>query len=152
MHLTPGQDGYWIRGMTTSEGAEMEVQFHEGTVSLPVTGTRTGAVVEAGETQQAAQAPRQLGRSRHACADYPPEMGTAPASSSTSERRKTGRRYLVYLRGRTTAEVFYDYTGSYLAHQDRGGWVFYTKAPVAGEPIEKVWIPWHRIVSVEIVG
>jgi len=117
MQLTPGPESYWIRDMTTSEGAEMEAQFFEGTVNLPVTVSETKAGL-----------------------------------IRPSERRKTDRRYLVYLRGRTTAEVFYDYTGSYLAHQDRGGWVFYTKAPVAGEPIEKVWIPWHRIVSVEIVG
>jgi len=132
--------------MTTSEGAEMEAQFFEGTVNLPVTGSESTA--EAGASHAGAHMGNTFGQTPQRAV---PDAGP-PASSTPSERRKTDRRYLVYLRGRTTAEVFYDYTGSYLAHQDRGGWVFYTKAPVAGEPIEKVWIPWHRIVSVEIVG
>jgi len=62
------------------------------------------------------------------------------------ERRRTGRRYDVYLVNRTTPETFFDYSGGCFSYQSYGGFFFFTT------PGSKTFIPYHQIVRIEVSG
>ena len=100
----------------------MEVQFYKGTVNVPGGGSESKPW---------------------------PEL--VQDIFHGSERRKPGKQYLVYLQGRTTAELFRDYAG-FFAYQSPGGWFFYDAEPVKGQAASKVFIPFHRIVRIEVSG
>jgi len=75
----------------------MEVQFHKGTVNIPVKGSHTTGLIHQ-------------------------EM----AYAKPKERRRTGREYRVYLVNRTTPETFFDYSGGCFSYQSYGGFFFFT--------------------------
>jgi len=106
----------------------MEVQFHEGAVNVPEGKTETKSY------------PYTL-RAEDADA-----ITTFDGTVRSKERRRTGRRYDVYLVNRSTPETFFDYSGGCFSYQSYGGFFFFTA------PGSKVFIPYHQIVRIEVSG